>query len=184
MKLSRDTMHVDRQGDAAVAHQRNANLPDRTRIPDRTRHPGLPHPQGRHQPRRALCNATWVPRARLSRTPTRLGSTSQRENASALQHDEALLTPRSSHFGSQTRPHASSPQQAESPHGASLTRRPRAATVCQQQFAGKRRFRGLRGGVCAGGRDRFRTCGLCRVKVPQTPSALLVLSVCRGQPQN
>jgi hypothetical protein len=24
----------------------------------------------------------------------------------------------------------------------------------------------------------------CRVKVPQTPLALLVLSVCRGQPQN
>src|SRR5215207_5634968 len=46
MKLSRDTMHVDRQGDAAVAHQRNANLPDRIRILDRTRHPGLPHPRG------------------------------------------------------------------------------------------------------------------------------------------
>jgi hypothetical protein len=35
-----------------------------------------------------------------------------------------------------------------------------------------------------GGRDRFRTCDFCRVKVPAAPLALLVLSVCRGQPQS
>ena len=30
---------------------------------------------------------------------------------------------------------------------------------------------GFQGGVCAGGRDRFRTCGLCRVKGARTPRA-------------
>jgi hypothetical protein len=37
----------------------------------------------------------------------------------------------------------------------------------------------VRRGVCPGGRDRDRTCGFCRVKVPQSPPAVLVLSVSR-----
>jgi hypothetical protein len=42
---------------------------------------------------------------------------------------------------------------------------------CQQTAAGKRRSRGFQEPVCAGGRDRDRTCDFCRVKGARPPRA-------------
>jgi hypothetical protein len=41
-----------------------------------------------------------------------------------------------------------------------------------------------RAGLEMGREELHRACDRYRVKVPQTPLALLVLSVCRSQPQN